>query len=308
MRVFTKYAKLWAVIGAALMLFSSGVACGEETARSGPDLLLDAYNRHLPGLQSNNIGIPLIVESSEKDDRVHVDVYGVLAHRYSSVTSALISPAVWCDIISLYPNVKACTYRDRPVNKQVTLYLGSKSFQRPEDAQQIIFEFEDAGRLQGHLDIQLSAGSGPYGTRNHKIHFEALAIGGERTFVHVTYSYSSTVALRLASKIYFATFGRDKTGFSITGTDEEGKPQHIRGPRGAVERNAVRCYFAIQACLNSLSYPADKRTAMRNSDWYDITTRHKQLVDMDKKEYLRVKSAEHGNQIYLQQQVGSGHQ
>ena len=54
------------------------------------------------------------------------------------------------------------------------------------------------------------------------------------------------LALHLAEKAYFATLGRGKVGFTVTGTDQNGKALYIGGPRGAIERNAVRYYFAIQ--------------------------------------------------------------
>jgi hypothetical protein len=84
----------------------------------------------------------------------------------------------------------------------------------------------------------------------------------------------------------------------VTGTDKNGKPVYIGGPRGAIERNAVRYYFAIQSFMNSLHYPEKSRLSMSISEWYDLTTRYrKQLFDLDKKEYLRFKTKEHMNQV-----------
>jgi hypothetical protein len=137
--------------------------------------------------------------------------------------------------------------------------------------------------------------------------FEAIPLDSRRTFVHVSYEYSDSVALRLAEKVYFATLGWGKVGFTVTGTDGNGNPVYIAGPRGAIERNAVRYYFAIQSFMNALSYPEKIRFSGRISDWYDLTTRHrKQLFDLDKKEYLTFKTKEHMNQVILQQLIGTG--
>jgi hypothetical protein len=46
---------------------------------------------------------------------------------------------------------------------------------------------------------------------------------------------------------------------------------------------------------------------MRTSTWYDLTTHYRQqLFDLEKKDYLAFKTAEHRNQITLQQRIGTG--
>jgi hypothetical protein len=117
---------------------------------------------------------------------------------------------------------------------------------------------------------------------------------------------SNSVALRLAEKIYFATLGLGKVGFTVTGTDRKGNPVYIAGPRGAIERNTVRYYFAIQSFMNTLRYPEKSRFKMRIIQWYDLTIRYrKQLFDLDRKDYLTFKTMEHINQVMLQQSVGT---
>jgi len=281
-------------------------AAAAERPRQGAVHLMDSYHRHSAGLTANTFGIPLVVESSEQDDRVQVDVYGIFDQPFGSVANALKVPANWCDIVALFPNVKACTSREQPDGGLLKLYLGRKVYQSPEDARQIMFDLRNAGRQQDYLDITLTADEGPYGTKDHRIRVEGLPLDKTRTFVHVSYAYSDSSALRLATKVYFATFGRDKVGFTVTGTDGNGTPVYIGGPRGAVERNAVRCYFAIQSVLNTMRYPEEKRFSMRTSQWFDQTTRYRrQLFDLDRQDYLTYKSAEHRNQAALQQRVGT---
>ena len=295
-------------IVAAAILFSVGAAAAARP-RQGAEILLDTYVRNSAKLQKNNFGIPLFMESYEKDDKVHVDVYWIFDHPFSSVVNVLKVPANWCDILSLYPNIKACTFRDQPGNGLLTFYLGRKVYQLPEDARQIIFHYRNTGLQQGYLDTVLNSDAGPFGTKDHRLRVEAVPVDGGKTFVHVSYAYSDSVALRLAGKIYFATLGRGKVGFTETGTDRNGAPVFIGGPRGAIERNAVRCYFAIQAFMNALNYPEDNRFSMRLNEWYDLTIRYKrQLFDLDKKDYLTIKTAEHGNQLSLQRRIGTGPQ
>jgi hypothetical protein len=292
---------------AAALLFSGGSASAAEKPRLGEDNLLDTYHRNMDRLERNSFGVPLFLESFERDERVQVDVYGIFAYPFSSVVKVLKVPENWCDIVSLHPNVKACTYRELTGAWLLTFYLGRKFYQPPEDTRQVIYRYRNVIQQQGYLDIVLNAEEGPFGTKDHRMRFEALPLHGGRTFVHVSYAYSDSAALRLAEKVYFATLGWGKVGFTVTGTDSNGKPVYIGGPRGAIERNAVRYYFAIQSFMNTLRYPEERRFSMRISEWYDLTSRYrKQLFEPDKQDYLTFKTREHKNQMILQRSIGTG--
>jgi hypothetical protein len=294
-------------MAAAAVLFSVGSAPAVEKPRQGEDILLETYHRNMAKLESNSFGLPLFLESFERDDRVHVDVYGIFDYPFSSVVSTLKVPANWCDIVSLHPNVKACTYRELPGAWLLTFYIGRKVYQPPEATRQVIYHYRNVDQQQGYLDILLNADAGPFGTKNHRMRFEALPLDGGRTFVHVSYEYSDSLALRLAEKVYFGTLGWGKVGFTVTGTDRNGKPVYVGGPRGAIERNAVRYYFAIQSFMNTLRYPEESRFSMRTIKWYDLTSRYRiQLFELDKKDYLTFKTKEHMNQVILQRQTAPG--
>jgi len=293
-------------IVAAAIIFSAVSSTAVEKPRQSEVILLDIYQRNMAKLERNSFGFPLFLESFERGDRVHVDVYGIFDQSFSSIINVLGVPANWCDIVSLHPNVKACTYRELPVTWQLTFYIGRKFYQRPEDTHQVIYHYRKVDQQQGYLDIVLNADEGPFGTKDHRMRFEALTLEGGRTFVHVNYEYSNSVALRLAEKVYFATLGLSKKGFTVTGTDIKGNPVYIVGPRGAAERNAVRYYLAIQSFMNTLLYPEKSRFSIRIIEWYDLTTLYrKQLFDMDKKDYLAFKTMEHINQATLQRSIGT---
>jgi hypothetical protein len=216
-------------------------------------------------------------------------------------------PANWCDIASLHPNVKACTYRELPGAWRLTFYTGRKFYQSPEDTYLFTYDYRNVEQRRGYLDIILNADEGPFGTKDHRMRFEALPLDEGRTFVHVSYAHSYGFSFRLAENIYFATFGRGKVGFTVNGTDSNGAPVYIGGPRGAVERNAVRYYFAIQSFMDTLRYPEESRFSMRAGRWYDLTSRYrKQLFEMERKDYLEFKTAERKNQEMLQQRAVRG--
>lgn len=295
------------LIAAAAILISAGSAPAVENSRHGEETLLASYHRNLSKLETSSFGLPLVVESFELNDRVHVDVYGIFDYRFSSVVNSLKVPANWCDIVSIHPNVKACTYRELPDSWLLTFYPGSKEYQPPEKKRQVRYQYRIAAQQQGYLDIILAADAGPFGTKNHRMRFEAVPLSGRRTFVHVSYTYSDSVALRLAAKVYFATLGRGKVGFTVSGADGNGNPEYIGGPRGALERSAVRYYFAIQSFMDTLHFPEENRFNMRISEWHNLTTRfRKQLFDLNKNEYLAFKTAERKNQEALQRLIGTG--
>jgi hypothetical protein len=299
--------RLFLVLLAVVVFFPARFTFAAEKPRQGKELLFDTYQGNMARLGANSFGLPLFLDSFEQDDRVHVDVYGIFEYPFNSVVNVLKVPANWCDIVALHPNVKACTYREHPGEWLLTFYIGRKVYQLPEDANQVIYHYRNVEQRQGYLDITLRAEEGPFGTEDHKMRFEALPLEGGRTFVHVSYEYSDSAALRLAEKVYFATLGRSKVGFTVTGTDRNDKPVYIGGPRGAIERNAVRYYFAIQSFMSALRYPEENRFNMRINEWYDLTSHYRnQLFDMEKKEYLSFKNTEHRNQVTLQPRVGTG--
>jgi hypothetical protein len=293
--------KFFLVMVAAAVLFSGGPASSLEKVRRSEDILHDTYHRNTAKLEKNDFGLPLFLESFEQDDRVQVDVYGIFDYSFNRLVGALKVPATWCDIVALHPNVKACTYRDSPAAGMLTFYLGRRFYQPPEDARQVVFHYRNVDQQQRYLDIMLSADEGPYGTKDHKMRFEAIPLDGGKTFVHVGYAYSDSPALRLAAKVYFATIGGGKVGFTVTGTDSSGKPVYIGGPRGAIERNAVRYYFAIQAYMNTLRHAEKDRFSMRISEWYDLANRYReQLFELEKSDYLEFKTKERMQQVILQ--------
>jgi len=290
----------------AVAVLITGSACAVEKSSQGEELLRETYHQNLARLTSNSFGLPLVLDSVVQGDNVRVDVYGIFDAPLSNVAKALKVPANWCDIVSLPPNVKACTYGELPGAWLLTFYLGRKVYQPPEKTHQVIYHNRKVEERQGYLDIVLTAEAGPFGTMDHRLRFEALPLDAGRTFVHVVYAYRDTAALRFVAKGYFATLGRDKVGFTVTGADQYGEPVYIGGPRGAIERSAVRYYLAIEAFMSTLHYPAEQRFNMRIRRWYDLASRYpQQLFDLDRQDYLTFKTAEHENQVTLQRSLGT---
>jgi hypothetical protein len=268
------------------------------------DKLLDTYRRNLARLDENSFGLPLLVQSSEQGEHSTVDVYGIFEYPFEEVVDTLRIPANWCDILCLHPNIKASTWQKRQNGWALTLYLGRKKYQAPEDTHPVLYNFRIASQQPDYLHIALTAASGPFGTRDHTLRFEALPLDKHRSFVHVRYAYSSSGAFRLAEQAYFATLGRNKIGFTTTGTDTNGRPVYIKGPRAALERNAVRYFFAFQAFMDTLSVPRESRFAKRIHRWYALTDAYRrQLYEMDREDYAATKTQAYKNQQWLQRNI-----
>ncbi|MDW7645215.1 MAG: hypothetical protein SCI25_09235 [Desulfuromonadales bacterium] len=286
------------------ILLASVTAFPAESMRQDEELLRGAYHRNLAGLSHNSFGLPLVLESVAQKGRVKVDVYGSFDFDFESIAEALQDQSNWCDILSLTPNVKACTYQGEQDDWRLTLYLGRKRYQAPQETYPFVYRARKIVRRQGYLDIELWADTGPFGTRDHRIGLAAMPLNGNRTFVHVKGAYRSSAVLRLAEKIYFATLGAGKVGFTVIGTNGSGDPIHIGGPRGAIERNAMRTYLAIQAFMSARHYPAAGVFPIRASTWYDLSDRYRlQLFELEKEDYLVIKSNERKSQEKLQREI-----
>ena len=127
----------------------------------------------------------------------------------------------------------------------------------------------------------------PKGLRSSRLRIavSAIPIDKGRTFLHLSYSYGYGLAGRVAMQAYLATAGANKAGFTS------------KGLRGAVERNAMRYYLAIDAYLDTLDAPQAQRTDKRINQWFSATERYpRQLREMDRGTYVAMKRQDYGAQ------------
>ena len=68
---------------------------------------------------------------------------------------------------------------------------------------------------------------------------------------HIRYSYTYGFMVRFAMRVYLATSGHGKVGFTMISSGNSTPPHSIGGVRGALERNIMRCYLAIDAYLGA---------------------------------------------------------
>jgi hypothetical protein len=298
-------ARISAGVLTLVLVLSAASGWGAEPASDAERALLAKYSSVKDKLEKNQFGAPIYLESTDSEGKVRVDMYGVVPHPYETAREALQSPESWCDITSLHINIKACSFKTSTKPQQVTLYSGRKYYQPPSDAYPLKFAFAVVSQTPRLLEVRLEAEEGPFRTKDHRIVLQAVPLGGASTLLHFSYTYSQGTVARMAINGYFSTLARGKVGFSEV-TDKGGEQHLVEGARGAVERNTMRYYLALQTYLDTLKYPESQRFEQRISRWYDLTAKYpKQLKENDKSSYLAAKRMERNRQVELQKKLGN---
>jgi hypothetical protein len=242
------------------------------------------------------------MESSEISGGVSGDVFAIVDYPFSTTEGALTGPEQWCDILILHLNTKFCRVSKGGPGKVLNVAIGRKFDQPLDKAYRVDFAFDVVAGTPNYLKVKLDADTGPLSTRNYRIALEAIPLESGRSFIHLTYSYTYGLAGRLALQTYLGTVGSRKVGFTVVGTQSDGKPRHVGGLRGVVERNSMRYYLAIEAFLGAISVSPPARFEKRLHDWFDAVERYPlQLHEMERSDYLAMKRKE-----YLRQQADLG--
>jgi hypothetical protein len=271
---------------------------------AGGEALHEKYLEIKPKLERNEFGVPLYCESIEEEDSLRGDVYGIIEHPFAVVEDVLLEPRNWCDIASLHFNIKACTCRNSGNGAVLVLYTGRKFYQPLEDTYQVNYEYQSLAHQSAYLMVSLKADEGPLNTKDCLIELESIPLEGGKALIHFSYAYTYGALASMAMKAYFRTLAREKVGFSVIHFDGEGNAVHVGGTRGAMERNAVRYYLALQAYMDTIQFPEGVRFQRRLSRWYDLTDQHRrQLFEMSKEEYLTNKKKERESLLLLQGKV-----
>jgi hypothetical protein len=278
---------------ALLLILAGWLGLAMAPAWADQSELRAKYGELREQLLSNNFQRPLHIDSSEAGGTLRGDVYAVLNHPFQDVSDALKEPADWCDILILPFNTKYCHPVTGDRGAKLLMRIGRKSTQPVEDAYRLEFALQPVSASADYFESRLNASQGPLGTRDYRIAVSAVPLDEKRTFMHLSYSYGSGVAGRVAMQAYLATAGSDKVGFTLSGRDAAGRPIYIGGVRGAIERNVMRYYLAIDAHLASRALPPAQQLEKRIATWFDATERYpRQLHEMDRATYLAMKREE----------------
>jgi hypothetical protein len=268
-------------------LATAGAAADDRAA------LLARHESLRGALEASAFGAPLVVTSRTAGDAVSGEVDAIVTHPFARVRATLATPAQWCEVLTLHINVKSC--RPTEADDALVVDLGRKFEEDPEDTERIVLAFELGPQRPDYLGVRLHAAAGPVGTRDYRLSFEAVPLPGEQSYVHLAYGSSHGAAARLALASYLATVGRERVGFTREGQRSDGTPILVGGLRGAIERNAMRYYLAIDACLATAALPPAVRRDAQLEAWARAAARYpRQLGDLTREEYLAAKQGAPG--------------
>lgn len=273
----------------AVMFFSPGHTFSASIPRA--DTLNAKYTALKNDLNNNPFERPLSIDSVESSNHLKGDVYALIDHPFDVVSTALQVPSNWCDILILHLNTKYCKSEINYNNQMLNVYFGKKIEQSLQDAYEVELGYRVTHSDRHYLGVQLSADRGPMGTSNYHISLEAIPLGRNQSFIHLTYSYAYGLAGGLAIKAYLVSAGRDKVGFTQMG--DSGNTSYIGGVRGMIERNTMRYYLAIDSYLESFSERPGKRLNKRLQHWFSATEQYpRQLNEISRSAYLSMKETE----------------
>lgn len=285
-RVARRRAGGWLPVVALLLALAVPVRAGEA------DELRLRHAQLADALRVNPYQRPLHIESMQSGDRLRGEIHAVLAHPFAPVRDALSVPAHWCDILILPFNTKHCRTAGDAGALQLLLRIGRKYDQPADKAFRLAFTFRPQAARADYFEAWLEADDGPVGTRDYRIVVAAVPLEGGRTFLRLDYTYRFGMAGRLAMRAYLATAGAGKVGFT-TSPGASGRTVPTGGMRGAIERNAMRYYLAIDTYLDSRAVPPAQQADWRVGHWFDATERYpRQLHEMDKATYVALKRGE----------------
>lgn len=287
-----------AALGVLLTAISAVHAQGENAAA-----LLDKFTALSQPLARNPFGRPLVLESTEANNRVTGHAYAVLDFPFNTVSAQFRNPQTWCEVMILHLNTKYCRASGpAPANGTVagyetlTVSIGQKTPQALSEASSLSFQFELAEATSNFMAVNLSADAGPIGTSNYRMTLKAAPLPGRKTFVHLSYAYSYGVAGKRAMQGYLATIGRSKVGFTPVAS-KDGRSALVGGMRGTVERNTMRYYLAMEALMVSLQAPSAEQLDKRLEYWFSATEQYpEQLHEIERASYISMKRAEHQRQ------------
>lgn len=297
--------KLPSVLVAAIVL-AGFVAAGAARAEDPAATLAARYQRVVDAGAPKLADLPLYVDTRVEGSFVRAQVHGLLAQPYEVVAGALRDGRQWCEIALAHFAVKACTAQAQAAATQLTMYFGRRHYQAPEQARALSYELRIDEQRPDYLRARFVRLEEERDGTTDPFRLEVAALAGGGTLMAVTYANELSPLMRALAAAYFATFGRHKIGFSLVPAGRAGAGEPVRGMVGAIERNVVRGYFAIEAYFATRDEPAATRFERQAAHWFDLTERYpEQLRELSREEYLAAKRLERAQSERRQRELSA---
>jgi len=281
--------KRWA-LGVCMALVTISVQAMTGVATADPATALQARYVAMRGaLAASPFGRPLQLDSRDSPARLEGDVHALVEYPFDALRVAVKDPSSWCEILSLHVNVKRCLAAAGAPSR-VTAFVGRKYDEPAEAVHRLDLTHQVDAEAADYIRVVLDAGAGPIGTRDYRIMLEAIPVAPGATFVHLSYAYSYSPIAALAMRAYLAAAGAGKVGFTVVDRRTDGKPVRVSGVRGALERNTMRCFLALDAFLGARAAPIAEQREKELLNWFAATERYpEQLHEVSLDEYLALK-------------------
>ena len=258
----------------------------------------ELYHRVKSSLDRSTLSEPYYLETEKNKDIESGEAAYYLPLNLGEIATELSSVKNWCEVMSLHINVKTCTYDEE--NNAITVYMGRKFYQAPEEAFDLTYDFKTISN-DGYFAAIAIAKNGPLGTSDYHIEVEIIPVDENKSFGRIYVSNKRSWISSVAMKLYLATKGKNKRGIRVVGQDAEGNPVYSGGESGVAERNLLRYYFAFIAFFSELEEKdQQKRHDGQLTFWFDQIEKYPQLYEMSREKYLDQKRKERLNQIALQ--------
>jgi len=272
-----------------LVVLAAGWLTGHSAmaAPAGAAALLAQRAQLQAELQASAFGEPLVLRSQDDGKRLEGEIFAELAQPFGRVRSVVGAGDTLCAALFLHLNVRACVAERGAQGTVLHMAAGPK---QGGTTYRIDYRMAVEVATNDYLRVSLSAPTGPLGTRDYRIVFEAAPLDAQRSFLHVGYAYGYGSLAKMAYSLYLGTLGRTKIGFTVVGKGADGVPQYVQGERGSLERNVMRNYLALQAYAGVQGGASSAQTEARLRAWFDLTERHAaQLHEVDLEQYLQIK-------------------
>lgn len=269
---------------------TSAIAATEAAPAGNAASLLARHTEFLPQIKAKALGEPLHLVSNDTGSRLQADVYADIPHGFKSLSGLLGSPDSVCGVMFLHLNVRACKATQGAQGDGLVLTAGPKQGGTGGSVYTMQYRMQVEASTADYVRVVLTAASGPLSTSDYRIVFEATPLEGTRSFLHFGYGYSYGSMAKMALGLYLSTAGRSKIGFTTVGTGADGKPKHVQGERGSIERNVIRNYLALLAYTSIPGPVGQPQMDARLRAWFALSERHAaQLHELTLDEYLTQK-------------------
>jgi hypothetical protein len=281
------------LVVACLACAGGGIVSAEVSVVDSAAALYASFGSLRDQLSHNQFQRPLHLDSMEAPNELRGDIHAVIGYPFPAVSAALRGANRWCDILILHLNIKSCRASTDAPETMLRVSIGRKFDDPLNAAHRVDLVYRVAVEASDYFRLMLNADRGPFGTRNYRIMLEAVPLDRGRTFIHLSYAYSYGLSAKIAMQAYLRTLGSQKVGFTVTEQRANGQLMRVGGLRGALERNVMRYYLAINAYLAALAAPPEERLEERLRDWFASTEHYAlQLHELEQSEYLEMKRRE----------------